>query len=44
VSTTIDKTGKKSVVTRYVDDKGQQMIVSLSRDFLMSSLMQDIVS
>ncbi|CAF1509390.1 unnamed protein product [Adineta steineri] len=26
VHTTIDKNGKKSVVTRYVDDKGQQMI------------------
>ncbi|CAF3706220.1 unnamed protein product [Rotaria sp. Silwood1] len=26
VSTTIDKNGKKSVVTRYVDDSGQQMI------------------
>lgn len=28
VNTTIDKNGKKSVVSRYVDDKGQQMIVS----------------
>ncbi|CAF1270787.1 unnamed protein product [Rotaria magnacalcarata] len=26
VHTTIDKNGKKSVVIRYVDDKGQQMI------------------
>ncbi|CAF1270804.1 unnamed protein product [Rotaria magnacalcarata] len=25
-STTIDKNGKKSIVTRYVDDNGQQMI------------------
>ena len=28
ISTSVDKNGKKSVVTRYVDDKGQQMIVS----------------
>ncbi|CAF2689370.1 unnamed protein product [Rotaria sp. Silwood2] len=26
IHTSIDKNGKKSVVTRYVDDKGQQMI------------------
>ncbi|CAF0838730.1 unnamed protein product [Adineta ricciae] len=26
VHTSVDKDGKKSVVTRYVDDKGQQMI------------------
>ncbi|CAF0838768.1 unnamed protein product [Adineta ricciae] len=26
VHTSVDKNGKKSVVTRYVDDKGQQMI------------------
>ena len=34
VNTTIDKNGKKSVVTRYVDDKGQQMIVSFSFYFV----------
>ncbi|UJR30143.1 hypothetical protein I4U23_017683 [Adineta vaga] len=26
VHTSVDKSGKKSVVTRYIDDKGQQMI------------------
>jgi len=34
VNTTIDKNGKKSVVTRYVDDKGQQMLVSFSFYFV----------
>lgn len=32
VHTTIDKDGKKSVVTRYIDDQGQQMIVSVHSD------------
>jgi uncharacterized membrane protein len=27
IHTSVDKHGKKSVVTRYIDDKGQQMIV-----------------
>lgn len=29
MTTTVDKNGKKSIVTRYIDDKGQQMIVSI---------------
>jgi len=35
VHTSVDKNGKQSVVTRYVDDKDQQLIVShLSYFFL----------
>jgi len=35
IRTSVDENGKKNVVTRYVDDKGQQMIVShLSYFFL----------
>lgn len=39
VHTSIDKDGKKSVVTRYIDDKGQQMIVSHFHIFFYSILM-----
>jgi hypothetical protein len=34
IHTTVDKSGKKAVVTRYIDSNGQHMIVSLSLDIL----------
>ncbi len=35
IHTSVDKSGKKAVVTRYIDSNGQHMIVSLSLDFSM---------